>query len=39
MARGKGSSSIKKKILTGLLLRASPLEAKYLIRIIMNELE
>jgi DNA ligase-1 len=38
MARGKGSSSIKKKILTGLLLRASPLEAKYLIRIIMNEL-
>jgi DNA ligase-1 len=37
-ARGKGSSSMKKRILTGLLLRATPLEAKYLIRIITNEL-
>ncbi|MEM0117315.1 MAG: ATP-dependent DNA ligase [Conexivisphaerales archaeon] len=38
IARGKGSSEMKKKILKGLLLRAEPLEAKYLVRILTNEL-
>lgn len=37
-AKGKGSTELKKKILSGLLLRSEPLEAKYLIRIITNEL-
>ena len=37
-SKGKGSSSLKKRILKGLLLRAKPLEAKYLIRILTNEL-
>jgi DNA ligase-1 len=37
-SRGTGSSETKKKRLVGLLLRSTPLEAKYITRILMNEL-
>ncbi len=37
-ARGSGSSSGKRRLLVGLMMDAGPLEAKYLIRIITNEI-
>ncbi len=37
-ASGSGASEAKKKILTGLLVNCSPLEAKYLIKIATGEL-
>ena len=37
-SRGSGSALSKKRMLVGLLLDAEPVEAKYLIRIITNEL-
>jgi DNA ligase-1 len=36
--KGGGSSSAKKKLLLGLLMDARPVEAKYIVRIITNEL-
>ena len=37
-ARGEGSIDLKKRILKGLLINCSALEAKYLVKIILNEL-
>jgi len=35
---GQGSSEEKRKIVTGLLVNCSPMEAKYLVKILVNEL-
>ena len=37
-AAGSGAAEAKRKILTGLLINSSPLEAKYLIKIVTGEL-
>ena len=37
-AAGSGASAAKRKVLTGLLINCSPLEAKYLIKIVTGEL-
>jgi DNA ligase-1 len=37
-ANGSGSAEAKRKILTGLLINSSPLEAKYLIKLVSGEL-
>ena len=37
-AAGSGAAEVKRKILTGLLINSSPLEAKYLIKIAAGEL-
>lgn len=36
--KGQGSTSLKKNILKGLFIDSSPLEAKYIVKIITNEL-